>query len=454
MATRVLGRLDELTHTINEQMERWDVPGLAIGILDVGEVETRAFGQASIETRHPAAAETLFQIGSISKIFTTTLVMTLVDEGKVDLDTPVVEYVPELPLADKAARRAITLRNLVTHTGGFYGDRFDDHGYGDDALARAVAAFDTLKQQTAPGELWTYCNAGFDLAGRVVELVLSQRFEDAMRERVFDPLRMANTTYFAQEAIRHAVAVGHEPDEDGKLKISEPWPIPRRSNPAGGISSNVDELLRFARMHVQDGEVDGTRVLSEASAQAMRTKQVDADARGAWGLGWSLRTISETVIAEHNGATNGFTARLTTIPARGFALAILTNGSRGGSAHGAISSAALERFFGLTEDEPTPVEWDADRLVRFAGLYRQDLADLTLTVEDGGYRVAIRSTNPFDGQQRDRDPFRFVPIGDRLLLAKGGESDGGRADFILNPDGSARFLRFGGRLAYPAGADS
>lgn len=454
MTTRVAGGIDELEQTIAEQMERWQVPGIALGLLADGEVETRAFGVASVQTAQPATPETLFQIGSISKIFTTTLVMTLVDEGRLQLDTPVVAHVPDVPLTDETARKTVTLRHLLTHTGGFYGDRFDDHGYGDDALARAVAAYDTLKQQTAPGELWTYCNAGFDLAGRVVELVTGQRFEDAMRERVFTPLRMPRTTYFAQEAIRHAVAVGHEPGDDDGLKVSDPWPIPRRSNPAGGISSNVAELLRFARMHLQVGELDGERVLRSESARQMRTKQVDADARGARGLGWSLRTIGDTQIAEHNGATNGFTARLTTIPARGFALAVLTNGSRGGSAHSAICDAALERFFGLKEDEPVPVAWDADRLARFAGHYRQDLAEMTLSIADGGYRVEVRTTNPFDGQQRDRDPFRFVPIDDRLLLAKGGEADGAKADLILNPDGSVRFLRFGGRLAYLAGDDA
>jgi CubicO group peptidase (beta-lactamase class C family) len=379
--------------------------------------------------------------------------MTLVDEGLVALDVPVIDYLPDLPLADERARRSITLRHLLTHTAGFYGDRFDDQGCGDDALARAVAAFSSLPQQTAPGEIWTYCNAGFDLAGRIVEVVLDARFEDAMRARVFEPTGMGNVTYFAQEAILHPVAVGHGSDGNGGIKIFSPWPIPRRSNPAGGISTIPAELLRFARMHMNDGEIDGRRVFQAESARLMRTKQADADAGREWGLGWSLRTIDGTLIAEHNGATNGFTARLTTIPEKQFAIAILTNGDRGGNVHSAISSAVLERRFGLKEQKPQPVERDNERLARYAGRYRQDLAEMDLTLENGRFSVTRRSTNPFSGEHTEREPFHFVPTGERRLIAVGGESDGSEADLILNPDGSIRFLRFGGRLAVPVAGD-
>ncbi len=443
----------EVEPTIHAKMDEWQTPGVSIGVYDGGETTEKTYGIASIATHQPITPDTMFQIGSISKIFTTTLVMTLVDEGLVSLDVPVIGYLPDLPLADEQARQSITLRHLLTHTAGFYGDRFDDQGYGDDALARAVAAFSSLPQQTAPGEIWTYCNAGFDLAGRIVEVILGERFEDAMRTRVFEPAGMQNVTYFAQEAILHAVAVGHGPDGKGGTKIFSPWPIPRRSNPAGGISTIPADLLRFAHMHMNDGEIDGRRILRPQSAQLMRTKQVDADAGREWGLGWSLRTIDRTKISEHNGATNGFTARLTTIQEKQFAIAILTNGDRGGNVHSAISSAVLERRFGFKEQKPRPVEIDDSLLARYAGRYRQDLAEMDLTLEEGQFSVTRRSTNPFSGEQTEREPFKFVPTGERRLIAVGGESDGSEADLILNPDGSVRFLRFGGRLAFPVSTE-
>ena len=236
MTATELTALNQLDEVIRAEMSRWSVPGIALGLLHDGQIATAGYGIANLRTSFPVLPDTLFQIGSISKIFTTTLVMSLVDEGVLDLDVPVIEYVPELPLADRDARQMITIRHLLTHTSGFYGDRFDDQGIGDDALARAVAAFSDLPQQTKPGELWTYCNAGFDLAGRAVEKVTGKGFEANMRERVFEPFGLTGATYFASEAILSPVSVGHvgATDGSGQLQVASPWPIPRRSiRPAG-----------------------------------------------------------------------------------------------------------------------------------------------------------------------------------------------------------------------------
>src|SRR5215203_1795039 len=233
---------------VEGQIDRWKVPGVAIGILHEGEREYLGYGITSIETCEPVAPDTLFQIGSISKIYTTTLVLQLCDQELLDLDAPVVCYVPELRLADPDAREQLTLRHLITHRGGFYGDRFDDHGDGDDALALAVQAFHDLPQYAPPGELWAYSNAGFDLAGRAIENVLGLPFEQAMRQRIFAPLGMERATYFATEAVLHSVAVGHLDAGPKSVRIAKPFQIPRRANPAGGIISTVAEMIRFTEM--------------------------------------------------------------------------------------------------------------------------------------------------------------------------------------------------------------
>src|SRR6185312_10464526 len=178
----------DLDAHIREQMARWTVPGLTVGMLRDGEREIRAYGVTSLETSYPARPDTLFPIGSIGKVYTTMLVMTLVDEGMLDLDVPVATYLPDLQLADEHARDTITLRQLLSHQSGLFGDYYDDFGMGDDALARCVASFDTLRQLSAPGELWAYCSSGFMLAGRVVEVVTGKPFETALRQRVFEPL--------------------------------------------------------------------------------------------------------------------------------------------------------------------------------------------------------------------------------------------------------------------------
>lgn len=440
--------LEQITNVVASEMERWGIPGISVSTLHDGEVETRSFGIASIATNAPIQDNTLLQVGSISKVFTTTLVMTFVDEGVVDLDTPVITWIPELPLADESARTSITLRHLLTHMSGFWGDRFDDQGNGDDALARAIAAFQDLPQQTAPGELWTYCNAGFDLAARILEKVSNKRFEDLMRERVLSPLGMDSTTYFAAEAIRHPVAVGHEGDP-GDLRISDPWPIPRRSNGAGGVTSSTAQLLTFAAMHMNDGELNGARVLSAQSARAMRQEQAVADPFRVWGLGWFRWEIGGEVIVGHTGTTNGFTARLILIPARKSAIAILSNHAAATPANLAIAETWLEHAHGLKESERPLVTVNPELLGSRVGTYSHRLGDLTLTAEPDGFHVERVSRNPFDGSERPGKPFRLRPVSDDIYRADGGGTDGSYADFIRNPDGSVRFLRFGGRLAFP-----
>ncbi len=445
----LLSELNWLDEAIREEMERWQVPGISVGILKDGEVEIAGYGTVNIETGAPVLPETLFQVGSISKTFTATLVLQLVDEGLLDLDVPVIKYAPDLPLADKTARETVTLRHLLTHTSGFYGDRFDAHGEGDDALALAVAAFSTLPQQTAPGELWTYCNAGFDLAARAIELTLGQSFESAMRQRIFDPLGFDRATYFASEAILHSVSVGHVPGDDGTgTFVGSPWPIPRRSNGAGGISANPAILLRWAQLHINNGTLDGVQILKPETAKAMHAHQAEGAAGASQALSWFRREIDGVLTISHDGGTNGQQTKLVVVPSKQFAITILTNSSRGSSAHSAIGAAALERLLGLKETPAPVIEVSEAELQPLAGVYKQNLADLELKVAGNGFAVSVVNINAFSEKRTPGDPFRLKPLSPSLFVAEGGGTDGSKADFIFNPDGSVRFLRFRSRLAF------
>jgi CubicO group peptidase (beta-lactamase class C family) len=440
--------MSKLENFVHEQMQTWKVPGVAVGIFDGDDVEFAGFGIANIETGQPVAPETLFQVGSISKIFTATLAMTLVDDGLLDLDAPIVTYVPEAALSDADARARITARHLLTHTSGFFGDRFDDQGTGDDALEKAVRAFGDLPQLTPPGEFYTYCNAGIDLLGRAIENILGQSFESAMRERVFDRLGLERSTYFASEAIRHSVAVGHEiGGEDGQT-VSDPWPIPRRSNPAGGISSNVPELIRFAVMHLRNGAVGERRVISEQSARDMRTVQAKADYTHDRGLAWSVHPIGELTVVEHAGATNGFMARLILIPEKNYAIAVLTNGEQGSSLHNAVTKKAIEDRFGAS-NTVTRITLTPEQSKRFTGVYRTLLGDATITFDGKKLAMARVGHNPFSGESHDLGSFGMSPLSETVFVIDDGQFEGAIGELLRNEDGSTRFLRMGGRLYVP-----
>lgn len=439
------GSLEPLVY---ELIDRWMVPGVVIGILHQGERECLGYGITNIETNEPVVPESLFQIGSISKVFTATLLLSLVDEGLLDLHAPVLRYVPELGLSDRSARETLTLAHLLTHRGGFYGDRFDDQGAGDDALERAVRAFHDLPQHAPPGELWAYSNAGFDLVGRTIECALGTTFEQAMRERIFAPLGMERATFFAAEAIRHSVAAGHLDDGEG-VRVAAPFQIPRRANPAGGIIATVDELLCFAELHIGDGAYRDVRILKPETARAMRQLHTQADFTRRWGLGWSLRDIDGVQAVEHTGATNGFMGRLCVIPERNFALAILTNGETGGSVHSAIYAQVLQQVVGFRRKTPPPLALDLEQLARFEGHFFTGLADILIELNGHGLVMHRMNIDPFTREITERPPARLSPISETIFAIEEGPLSGGFGELILAPDGSVRFLRAGGRLGIP-----
>src|SRR5690606_32934919 len=151
--------------------------GVAVGILHDSRERMAGIGFTSVENPLPVTADTLFQIGSTTKTITGTILMQLVEKGLLDLDEPVRTYLPELRLADKAAEEGVTPRHLITHMGGWMGDYFSDTGDGDDALTRYVAEMAELPQVTPTGSIWSYNNAGFGLAGRLIEVITGNSYE-------------------------------------------------------------------------------------------------------------------------------------------------------------------------------------------------------------------------------------------------------------------------------------
>lgn len=437
----------ELHDVIRESMDRLHVPGVALGLMVDGKDHVAAFGVTNVNHPAPVETDTLFQIGSTTKTITATTIMRLVESGQVELDVPVRTYLPDLRLHDEGVAAAVTVRHLLTHTAGWVGDYFADTGRGDDALATVVVQMADLPQLTPLGTVWSYNNAAFYLAGRVIEAVTGKPYEAAARELVLEPLGLKHSFFFPEEAMVHSFAVGHNVVDD-VAQVATPWALARTANPAGGLASSAGDQLRYARFHMGDGTAeDGTRVLSPESMALMQTPMASAGVDRKVGLSWFLREIEGVRIVEHGGGTNGQVSEFMFAPERNFALTLLTNANRGGELALSPVKWALKQYLGIAETEPVPEFRSDQELAAYAGRYTSSVTALDLTMQEGALVVAMSQHDfPADTPPPVPPPFRMAVCGTDRVVALDGPMEGTTAEFLRDNDGAIEWLRMGGRI--------
>lgn len=443
-------RFQRVCDAVQAELARLPVPGAAVGIFHGGEEFHAGFGNTNVDYPQPVGNATLFQIGSITKTFVAMLILRLVEAGKLDLDTPVRVYLPELQLRDEHATQHATLRHCLQHTGGWRGDYFDDFGRGENALAKMIAAMAFLPQDAPLGELFSYNNAGFYLAGRVIERVMRQPFERVMQEWVFEPIGLRNAYFFAEDVITKSFAVGHE-TVDGKAVVALPWALARTAHPAGGIITDTNDLMRYARFHMGDGtSADGIRLLARAALEEMQTRRVPATDPQSVGLAWFIYTLEGVKFIEHGGGTKGQITRLLIAPEKQFAAAILTNSGSGNVLIVNIVSEILEAFLDLRVPPPSILALDAGQLDAYAGIYDSALDRIEISVSQDRLVVQLRPHGGFPTPDIPPPPApppvaaAFYAPDCIIGLEEPYKST--RAEFLRDGAGSVRWLRFGSRV--------
>ncbi len=433
---------------VRDAMQRYHVPGVAIGMLRAGDVEVAGFGVTSVEHPLPVDGDTLFQIASVTKTMTATVIMRLIERGALELDAPVRRYIPAFRLRDAAAQESATVRNLVTHTGGWLGDCFADFGNGDDALARYIAAMAELEQLTPLGEIWHYSNSSFALLGRLIEVVTGKSYEQATRELLFLPLGMTRSCFSAGEAITHRVAIGHV-IVDEKPTVARPWAFPRAITPVGGVVSTANDLMRYAGFHLGDGTApDGARLLSRASLDLMRAPLADADLDRKVGVSWFVRTVGGVRLQYHGGVAIGQQGVLMLAPDRGEAVTVQTNSARGGLLHQDVTTWWLRQRLNINVPEPVYIELDRTRYTEYADRYLAELSDAELELSDTGLVYRTFSHNKLGVQPKPPDPppSRVAFTSDARFTLLDGPLKDTRGEFLRGPDGRVWYMRVGGRV--------
>lgn len=447
-------RFEALRDLTAREMARLHVPGVALGVVDGDAEYTAGLGVTNIDHPLPVDGDTLFQIGSTTKTVTATAAMRLVERGQLDLDAPVRAYLPELRLADEQVAARVTLRHLFNHTGGWAGDYFDDLGNGDDALARIVARLADLPQLTPLGAVWSYNNAGFYLAGRVLEVLSGMTYEALVHELVLAPLGMDHSFFFPGDVMTYRFAVGHmnsfEPGEP-PAAVARPWPLARTANPAGGIASTARDQLRYARFHMGDGTApDGARLLSREALAEMQAPSAPAANGEFSGVTWFIKDVAGERIVRHGGATHGQLSAFAMVPARRFAITVLTNADRGDELHRAVTQLALEQFVGLVEPAPAAQEVPAERLAEYAGRYEARASLMELSLHDGELVLQLTPKGGFPTKDSPPEPppppSRLAVCGTDQVIALDEPLRGGRGEFLRGADGRVAWLRIGGRI--------
>jgi CubicO group peptidase (beta-lactamase class C family) len=422
-------------------MECFSVPGVAAGVIHGTKEAVVTLGITSVENPLEVNSDTLFQIGSISKTYTATAVMRLVEDGSLELDEPVRKYLPELTLADPAVARAVTMRHLLTHTGGFIGDYFASISRGDDALAQMVARLDRLEQLTPLGDAWSYNNAGFYIAGRVVEVVTRKPFETALFDLVLQPLNLERSLFRVSDIVLHRFAVGHH--RDGK--VARPWSLGRPAAPIGGLATTVRDLLTYARH-----QWEPRALLTHRSFAEMRQPYADAVAPRSIGLGWFLHESDGCLFVTHAGATNGQHALLVVAPERRFALAVLTNHDDGPAVYKAIHAEVLRDVLGISSPEPTPLELSPAQLAEYVGEYVAPLTVAKVAVANECLTLNLTPRGGFPEPDSRAPPgpppTRLAFEAKDAVIALDPPLKGDRSDFLRGVNGEIVWYRSAGRL--------
>jgi CubicO group peptidase (beta-lactamase class C family) len=354
--------LDGLDDFINQALKDWKVPGLALAVVQDGKVVLlKGYGYRDLEKQMPVTPTTLFAIGSITKSFTVTTLGMLMDEGKVDWDKPVRDFLPEFKMYDLVLTEQMTIRDLITHRSGL--PRHDFSWYTSDFTREdLVRRLQYLEPNKPLRSTFQYNNLMFMTAGYIAGRLNGTSWEDAVRQRLWTPLGMTSTNFSVLDS-QHSPDFA-EPYRKGsdlkadlkKIPFDAQCPDRCAIGPAGEINSNVSDLSKYLLFHLNHGKFDGKQLLSENNSIQMQTPQMVIQGAPAfkelgedgYGMGFFISSYRGHKQVEHGGNIDGFSAELAMLPGDKIGVAVLTN-LDGNPLPDIVAYNVFERLLGLDQ---------------------------------------------------------------------------------------------------------
>jgi CubicO group peptidase (beta-lactamase class C family) len=348
---------------VNQAIKEWEVPGLAIAIVKNGEVIlAEGFGMRDVAGKLPVTSRTLFAIGSCTKAFTTFVMGTLVDEGKLEWDKPVRTIAPEIQLHDRAASELLTPRDLVTHRSGL--PRHDLVWYNATLTRKEIVGrLPHLEPSEAFRSKYQYNNIMFMTAGYLVDSLTGMPWEEAVRKRIFEPLEMRGSNFSVKDSQKTADFAKPYDDRDDHI-VEIPFRDISNTGPAGSINSSVADMARWLLVNTQKGKIGGRQIISSRVLADIHTPHMTTGASqerteigpAGYGLGWSIDDYRGHRRAAHGGGIDGFTAMTTVFPQDGLGIVALSN-MNGTMLPEMLSRHAADRVLSLA-----PIDWSAEYL--------------------------------------------------------------------------------------------
>jgi len=357
-------------------LKDWTVPGAAVVVVKDGAVVlSRGYGLRDVAQGLEVTPRTIFAIGSSSKAFTTMTLALLVDDGKLDWDTPVRQYLPTFTLYDTFATERMTARDLVTHRSGL--PRHDLMWYNTSFSRKEV--FDRLRYLRPNKDFrtaWQYQNLMYMTAGYLVEALTGRSWEEFVIERIFQPLGMERSNLSVDVSRQSSdIALPYkEKDEDGD-GAGAPEEIPFRNldtvGPAGSINSSIEDMTRWLLLHLEEGKHGDRRIVSEHGIGQMHAPQmVMMDGIGiptrypeapqaSYGMGWFVQPYRGHNLIHHGGNIDGFSALVSFLLRERMGVVVLTNGN-GNPVPYILSLNIYDRLLGL-DQAPWNSRYNEDR---------------------------------------------------------------------------------------------
>jgi len=451
---------EELEHfldgVMSAQLENYHIPGATVAVVKDGELFfAKGYGYADLKKHTPVVAnETRFRVGSVGKVFTTTAVMQLVEEGKLDLNADVNTYLEDFKIPDTYPQ-PITLHHLLTHTAGFE-ERLKGIKARTSADLRPLGEYlaeDMPARVRPPGQFAAYDNYGLSLAGYIVEQVSGMPYDRYVEENILKPLDMRHSTTRQPPPPELAgdTAVGYAV-EDGAYEAQgfEFYNIA----PAGSMSATATDMAHFMIAHLQNGRYDDARILQEETAKEMHRRQFGHDPRvNGLGYGFSQDNRSDQRIIGWGGDTDLFHSGLSLLPEEDVGLFVSYNSASGEEAPAQLLDVFLDRYYPVPDSPARKLSATSqERAGRFTGTYGSTRSAQTTPEKLNALRGMLSVSATRDGALLTKptiggEPQRWAEVDPLVFREVDGQGNMGQENMVFreNEHGRVTNLFFGRR---------